>query len=55
MLAGMGVGSTGCTESTGTKEVEKTTTPGGTATETRQIKIDKTGENPPAAPSAKRP
>jgi hypothetical protein len=51
VLAGMTFGMIGCTEETGTKEVVKTTTPGGTATESREIKVNKSGDNPPAAPS----
>jgi len=53
-LAGLGLGAAGCGEQSGVKEETKVTTPGGTATETRQVKINKTGENPPAAPSEKR-
>jgi hypothetical protein len=49
------VGITGCTDSTGTQETTKITTPTGTATETKSNKIEKTGNNPPAAPSEKAP
>ena len=41
----------GCTEETGTKEEIKVKGPEGTTTETREIKVNKSGENPPAAPS----
>jgi hypothetical protein len=51
VLAGLTFGMVGCTEETGTKEVIKTTTPGGTATETRDVSVKKSGDNPPAAPS----
>jgi hypothetical protein len=51
MLGGLTIGMVGCTEETGTKEEIKVKTPGGTATETREIKVNKSGENPPAAPS----
>jgi len=55
MLAGISVVFTGCTDETGTKQETKITTPSGTATETRSIKVDKTGQNPPLAPSEKTP
>jgi hypothetical protein len=51
VLAGLTVGMVGCTEETGSKEEIKTTTPGGTSKETREIKVQKSGDNPPAAPS----
>jgi hypothetical protein len=51
VLAGLTFGMIGCTEETGSKEEIKTTTPGGTATETREIKVKKSGDNPPVAPS----
>jgi hypothetical protein len=51
VLAGMTFGMIGCTEETGSKEEIKTTTPGGTSKETREIKVQKSGDNPPAAPS----
>jgi hypothetical protein len=51
ILAGLTFGMVGCTEETGTKEQIKVTTPGGTATETRDVTVKKTGDNPPAAPS----
>jgi hypothetical protein len=53
ILAGFSIGITGCTDETGTKEEVKITTPGGTSKETREIKVNKSGENPPAAPSEK--
>jgi hypothetical protein len=53
VLAGLTFGMIGCTEETGTKEVVKTTTPGGTATESREVTVKHTGDNPPAAPSEK--
>jgi hypothetical protein len=53
VLAGLTFGLAGCTEETGTKEEIKIKTPGGTATESREIKVNKSGDNPPAAPSEK--
>jgi hypothetical protein len=53
MLVGTCVAFTGCTEETGTKQEIKTTTPGGTTTERREVKVDKSGQSPPAAPSEK--
>ena len=53
MLFGISVAFTGCTDETGAKQETKVTGPGGTATERKEIKIDKTGQNPPAAPSEK--
>ncbi len=54
-LTALGVGLTGCNDTTETKEQTKITTPGGTARETRDIKVEKSGQNPPAAPSEKMP
>jgi hypothetical protein len=51
MLAGLTFGMVGCTEETSTKEEVKIKTPGGTSTETKEIKVNKSGDNPPAAPS----
>ena len=53
MLCGFGVGLTGCTDEAAVKEETKISTPGGTAKETHIDKIDKTGKNPPLAPSEK--
>jgi len=53
ILAGLSVGITGCSDETGTKEEVKITTPGGTSKETRELKVQKKGENPPVAPSEK--
>jgi hypothetical protein len=53
MLAGLTIGMVGCGEETGTREEVKIKTPTGTATETREIKVKHTGDNPPAAPSEK--
>jgi len=53
ILAGFGIGVTGCSDETSTKEEVKITTPGGTSKETREVKVQKSGENPPAAPSEK--
>jgi hypothetical protein len=50
-LGGLTIGMVGCTEETSTKEEVKVKTPGGTATETKEIKVNKSGDNPPAAPS----
>ena len=51
MLAGLTIGMVGCTEETGTKEEVKIKGPTGTTTETRDITVKKSGDNPPAAPS----
>ena len=51
LLFGLSVGMVGCSEETGSKVEVKETTPGGTTTETQQIKVKKSGENPPLAPS----
>jgi hypothetical protein len=53
ILAGLGTGMVGCTDETGTKEEVKVTTPGGTSKETRELKIEKSGDNPPATPAEK--
>jgi hypothetical protein len=53
MFAGVGAGITGCTDETGTKEEVKVTTPGGTSRETREVKVQKSGENPPTTPADK--
>lgn len=54
-LTVLGVGLPGCGDTTESTEQTKITTPGGTATETRDVKVNKTGSNPPAAPSEKMP
>jgi hypothetical protein len=54
-LASAGLCFTGCSDTTETKEQTTIKTPGGTATETRDAKIQKSGQNPPAAPSEKTP
>jgi hypothetical protein len=55
ILSGLGVGLTGCNEESGVKETTKITRPDGSqTTETNQTKINKSGENPPPAPSEKR-
>jgi hypothetical protein len=54
-LAAIGIGLPGCGDTTETQEKTKITTPGGTATETHDVKVNKTGSNPPAAPSEKMP
>ena len=51
MLFGLSAGMVGCSDETGTKEVVKETGPGGTTKETKEIKVQKSGENPPLAPS----
>ena len=53
VLTGLTIGMVGCTDETGTREEVKIKTPTGTATETRDITVKHTGENPPAAPSEK--
>jgi hypothetical protein len=51
ILVGLSAGMVGCTDETGSKEEVKVTTPGGTVKETKEIKIQKSGDNPPMAPS----
>jgi len=51
MLTGLTIGMVGCAEETGVKEEVKVKTPGGTSTETRDVTVKKSGDNPPAAPS----
>jgi hypothetical protein len=53
LLAGLTVGMVGCTEETGTKEEIKIKDKDGTTTETREIKVNKSNEKAPAAPSEK--
>jgi hypothetical protein len=53
ILSGFSLALSGCTEETSTKEETKVTTPQGTTTESRQVKVDKSGKNPPVAPSEK--
>jgi hypothetical protein len=53
VLGGIGVALPGCTDETGTKSETKVTTPEGSTTERREIKVDKSGQNPPVAPSEK--
>jgi hypothetical protein len=55
VLASATFGFVGCSDTTGSKEEVKVTTPGGTTRETKEIKVNKSGENPPAAPSEKMP
>lgn len=54
VLAGGGIAITGCTDETGTKQETKITGPGGTTTEKTDKTINKSGENPPLAPSEKK-
>ncbi len=54
ILGGLSVGMPGCSEETGVKETTKIKTPDGTTTETNQTKVNKSGENPPLAPSEKK-
>jgi hypothetical protein len=53
VLAGLTIGMVGCTEESGTKEEVKIKSPTGTTTETRDLTIKHSGDNPPAAPSEK--
>ncbi len=55
VLAGLSMGMVGCTEETGVKEEVKVKGPNGTTTETRDITVKKSGDNPPAAPSEHKP
>ncbi len=51
ILFGLTAGMVGCSDETGSKEEIKVSTPSGTTKETREIKAQKSGANPPAAPS----
>jgi hypothetical protein len=53
ILGGIGLVLPGCTDETGTKQETKITTPEGTTTERREIKVDKSGKAPPSLPSEK--
>jgi hypothetical protein len=53
MLAGLSIGMVGCTEESGVKEQTTIKGPSGTTTETKDITVKKSGDNPPAAPSEK--
>jgi hypothetical protein len=54
MLCGFGVALSGCTDESAVKSETKVTTPEGTAKETHIDKIEKSGQNPPLAPSEKK-
>ncbi len=51
--AGLMFGLVGCSDETGTKEEIKIKGPEGTTTERHEVKVEKSGKNPPAAPSEK--
>ena len=54
MLGSFSVVLSGCTDESGVKTDTTIKSPDGSQTrETREIKVDKKGENPPAAPSEK--
>ncbi len=53
VLAGLTIGMVGCTEETGTREQVKIKTRDGTTTETRDVTVKHSGDNPPPAPSEK--
>ena len=53
VLTGLTIGMVGCTEETGTREEVKIKSPTGTTTETRDVTVKHSGDNPPAAPSEK--
>jgi hypothetical protein len=42
-----GFGLVGCGEESKVKTVEKESTPGGTTTTTKEVKVNSTGDNPP--------
>jgi hypothetical protein len=55
VLSGLAIVNTGCTEESGVKTDTKITAPDGSSTrETREIKVDKKGDNAPLAPSEKK-
>jgi hypothetical protein len=51
MLLGLSGGMVGCSDESGTKEETKVTTPGGTTKVTNEVKVQKSGDNPPLAPT----
>jgi hypothetical protein len=53
MIAGASIAISGCADETATKEEVKITTPSGTTTEKHSVTVDKSGQNPPVAPSEK--
>jgi hypothetical protein len=53
VLSGLSIGMVGCTEETGMKEQTTIKGPSGTTTETKDITVKKSGDNPPPAPSDK--
>jgi hypothetical protein len=55
MLAGLSIGTVGCTEESSVTKETEIKGPGGTAKETAKITVDKSGKNPPAAPSETKP
>jgi len=50
MLAGLSLGSVGCTDETGVTRETEIKAPGGTTKVTEKATVQKSGENPPAAP-----
>ncbi len=54
-VAGAGLAFSGCSDTTSTTEQTKIQTPNGSVKETHTDKIEKSGQNPPAAPSEKMP
>ena len=53
VLAGLSIGMVGCTEESGVKEQTTIKGPTGTTTETKDITVKKSGDNPPPAPVEK--
>jgi len=49
VVLGFGMGLSGCSDEAGTKTTTTTTAPGGKTTTTDESKVNKSGENPPAA------
>jgi len=49
LLTSFGVGISGCSDETSEKKETQIKTPGGTTTVTDEMKVKKTGENPPPA------
>jgi len=49
ILGVLTLGMTGCSDKSSVKTETKVTTPGGTTTTTREVEVQKTGENPPPA------
>jgi hypothetical protein len=50
ILAGLTMTLAGCSEESSIKQQTMSKSPGGTTTETKETKVQQTGQNPPPAP-----